>query len=813
MAVKLSSSRARFSFDLADSSTGFAVVSFRAHEALSAPFSIELTLASKTCVSSLDEAVGMESLLTIVNSNPDSGGDRYFHGIIRKFEQRGRNGRFNLYEAEMVPSLWQLSLRKNSRIFQRMRTQEIVALILKEHDILSDRCRFALTNTDRMRRYCVQYRESDLDFITRLLEEEGIFYFFEHYHDRHVLVMGDDPIVHLPIPGESSITFNTNDGLVAEKEGFFSFRFSDEMHPGAYSHRNFNFKKPSLDLTSGKKTKKHAPFEVYDYPALHVLPDRGDQLAKVRLEALTCMGRQGNGDGSSCRLVPGCTFTLTGHGIRNLNRDYLITEVAHTGEQPQSLEEKGSGETSYRNSFTVIPADVPFRPRQTVEKPVVTGLQTAIVTGPPGEEIHTDRYGRVKVRFHWDREGITDDRSSCWVRCAQGWGGGGWGMQFLPRVGDEVFVDFIDGDPDRPIIRGSVYNEERLPLYELPANKTVTTLKTRSYPEGSWDNFNELRFEDKKGSEEVYLQGEKDWNILIKNDKGQFVGRDEVLRVVNNRTKKVGADQTVEIGSNHTETIGNEKSVTIGSNRTETVYLNHAETVGVAKELTIGGLYQVSVGAAMNHTVIGAKTEEVGLSKDVFVGAHMAEQAMGNRDITVGEDLDVEIDGSYSVKAGNIVIEAEDEIIFRTGKAMIAIRQGKIEVLAGNVTYRATGEVRVKGKRIVKSRFANDVPDEHPEKQLYSLKFDFSKMHGSGINYNIEHVSMPVKITKRDGTPLTTLYIDEYGITNRFYTETQEEIIAWAGSGTWAVIEEFELIPYKDKTEDEYEVAEDEEDV
>lgn len=792
MAVKLTSSRAGFTFGLADSSTGFAVVSFRAHEALSAPFRVKLTLASKTGVSDLDDLIGRESLLTIINSDPGSGGDRHFHGAIRKFEQCGRNGKFNLYEAEMVPTLWQLSLRKNSRIFQQMRTQEIIAQILREHDILSDRHRFALTNTERLRRYCVQYRESDLDFVTRLLEDEGIFYFFEHCRDRHVLVMGDDPIVHVPIPGEPSITFNTGDGLIAEKEGIFSFRFSDQMRPGAYSHRNFNFKKPSLDLTAAKKTKKPAPFEIYDYPALHVLPDRGDQLAKVRLEALTCMGSQGNGDGCSCRLIPGYTFALAGHEIRNLNRDFLVTEVAHTGEQPQSLEEKGSGGATYRNSFTVIPADVPFRPPFTVEKPAVTGLQTAIVTGPPGEEIHTDRYGRVKVQFHWDRSGITDDKSSCWVRCAQGWGGGGWGMQFLPRVGDEVFVDFIDGDPDRPIIRGSVYNEENLPLYELPAHKTVTTLKTRSYPKGSWDNFNELRFKDRKGSEEIYLQGEKDWNILVKNNKGQLVGRDEVLRVGNNRTKKVGADQTVEIGSNHTETIGNDKSVTIGSNRTETIGLNHAETVGVAKELTIGGLYQVSVGGALNRTVLGARTEEVGLTKDVFVGAHMAEQAMGNRDITVGEDLDVEIDGSCSVKAGNIVIEAEDEIIFRTGKAMIAMRNGKIEVLAGNVTYRATGEVRVKGKRIVKSRFANDVPDEHPEKQLFSLKFDFSEMHEAGSHNDLDLVHMPVKITKTDGTYITTLFTDEFGVTNRFYTEEPEEIVAWAGKGAWEVTEEFE---------------------
>lgn len=809
MSVNLESSSASFIFNVTDSSIEFAVISFRAREALSTPFSVELTLASENETSNLDEFVGRESLLTIANSDSDSGGDRFFHGVIRKFEHRGDNGRFTLYEAEMVPTLRQLALRRNCRIFQSMQTQEIVALILKEHGILSDRCRFALTNRERFRRYCVQYRESDLDFVTRLLEEEGIFYFFEHYKDRHVMVMGDDPIVHVPLPGEASITFNTGDGLKADRESIHSFRFSDEMRPGAYTHRNFNFKKPSLDLTSEKKSKKSGRFEVYDYPALHVLPDRGDYLARVRLEALTCMGRQGNGDSGSCRLTPGYTFTLTGHDAESLNRDYLITEVAHSGEQPQSLEEKGSGGASYRNSFTVIPADVPFRPPPTVEKPVVTGLQTAVVTGPPGEEIHTDRYGRVKVRFHWDREGITDDRSSCWVRCAQGWGGGGWGTLFLPRVGDEVFVDFIDGDPDRPIIRGSVYNEEKLPLYELPFNKTVTTLKTRSYPEGSFDNFNELRFEDRKGSEEVYLQGERDWNILIKNDKGQFIGRDESLRVGNNRTKKVGVDQTVDIGSNHTETIGNDKSVTIGSNRDETIGLNHAETVGVAKELTIGGLYQVSVGAAMNQTVMGAKTEEVGLTKDVFVGAHMAEQAMGNRDIIIGENLDVEIDGSFSVKAGNIVIEAEDEIIFRTGKAMIAIRQGKIEVLAGNVTYRATGEVRVKGKRIVKSGpEGTEMAKLKNAPDIFSQQVNVANFIGCDVETGDALARVPYSFRDRQGMVIARGITDSNGETQRIYTKQKEKVDLYLGEGEWLIFVDVEHTSDQNEEDDQVKIEE-----
>jgi type VI secretion system secreted protein VgrG len=701
MSINLSSSRARFLFQIFGPSLETSVVCLWAHEALSTTFTVMLTLASPVEIGTFDDIIGKESLLTIVNSDPDSGGDRYFHGVVRKIEHTGMNGRFFLYDAEVVPTLFQLSLRKNSRIFQRLHVQDIIKQVLQEGGIFSDRFRFALTSRERLRKFCVQYRETDLDFITRLLEEEGIFYFFEHYKDKHVLVMGDDSVVHLPIAGKESITCNSHGGMVAERESIEAFSFSQRMRSGVFTHRNFNFKKPSLDLTARKSGSNPEQFEVYDYPALHVDPERGGRLAMARMEELGALQKQGHGRSSSCRLIPGYTFTLTDHDARSLDGDYLIIDVCHSGEQPQTLEEKAGGGASYGNTFRVIPAKVPFRPRITQEKPFVRGVQTAIVVGPPGEEIYTDTYGRVKVQFHWDREGKRNDRSSCWLRPAQGWGGGGWGMVFLPRIGDEVLVDFIEGDPDRPIIVGSAYNEENLPLYELPANKTVSTLKTRSYPKGSRDNYNELRFEDKIGNEEIFLQGEKDWNILIKNDKGQVVGRDESLRVVNNRTKHVGVNQAVDIGSNHTETIGANKSVTIVSNRTETIDLNHAETVGAAKELTIGGLYQVSVGGIMNQTVMGAKTEEVGITKDVFVGAHMTEQALGNRDINVGESFSTTVARTSSLQAKSIIFEADDDIVLKTGDSLVSMKSnGDIVISGGTLESKATGENVIKGARI-----------------------------------------------------------------------------------------------------------------
>jgi type VI secretion system secreted protein VgrG len=695
-------SNARFLFEISGQKQDLSVVHIQAREAMSETFTVQVNLVSMFELKGFDDIVDREAVLTVIGADAEEeGGDRYFHGIVRRFEHTGMNGYDYLYEAEVAPSLWRLSLRKNSRIFQDMETRDIVRQILEEGGIASDRYRFVLRDQDRLRKYCVQSRETDLHFITRLLQEEGIFYYFEHHQDKHILVMSDTDAVHEPIPGDPAITFNSNDGLVAQQESVHAFSFSQRLRPGCYTHRNFNFKHPSLDLTHGRKGKDPGRYEIYDYPALHVTQKRGETLAAVRMEELASSRKQGEGRSSSCRLIPGCTFSLSDHDAESLNRDYLIIEVTHSGSQPQSLEERASGVASYENRFSVIPAETPFRPPLSIEKPEVRGVQTAIVVGPPGEEIYTDRYGRVKVQFHWDREGERNDRSSCWIRPAQGWGGGGWGMVYLPRVGDEVLVDFIEGDPDRPIITGSAYNEANLPLYRLPFNKTVSTIKSRSYPHGGMDNYNELRFEDRKGNEEVYLQGEKDWNILIKNDKGQTVGHDESLRVGNNRDKSVGVDQFVSIGNNHTEVIGANKSINVGANKTEFVTVNTCETIGLARELTIGGLYQVSVGGAMNETVGLAKAEEVGLTKAVLVGSHMSENVVGNRSISVGGNFSTTVTRTSTLKAQAIIFEADDEIVLKSGSSLISMKSnGDIVVSGGAIETKASGENVIKGARI-----------------------------------------------------------------------------------------------------------------
>lgn len=650
-----------FFFTIAGLSIPTTVISFSAYEWISHYYTVKLTLSTPAVITPLDSAIGKEGVLKI-NGNDDDWDavPRFFHGIIIEFEHIGICQQRYIYEVELVPAVWRLTLRRNCRIFQEMTVQNIVKQILQESGVAADCYRFALINSERKRGFCVQYRESDFDFISRLLEEEGIFYFFQHSEDKHVMIFSDDKAVHPSIAGNKSIPFNTG-GMSGDADSIKAFTFCYRLRPQAFAHRNFNFKRPSLDLTSISAGSHQKQPEVYDYPGLHVTQERGRILAKVRMEELAAQQSEGCGQTSCCRLIPGHIFTLIEHDSQCFNTDYLITGVSHSGSQPQSLEEISSGGFCYDNEFTVIPASVPFRPPITVRKPTIPGVQSAIVVGPPGYDIHTDEYGRIKVRFHWDRDGKADGRSSCWLRINQPWSGSRWGIMAIPRVGDEVLVAFLDGDPDRPVVAGALNNGDSPALYQLPANQTQTGIRTQSIPSGGYDNFHELRFEDKKGSEEIYLQSERDWNILVKNDKVQTIGNDERLLVKNDRDKSVQMNQYESIGVNKTIKVGADHQEEIGADMRTTVGANSVETVGLAKELTVGGFYQVSIGGVMNESVAGAKTEEVGMAKAVVVGADMRESTVGSRDLDIGGKLQITAGDCIEINCGKSILRMESD--------------------------------------------------------------------------------------------------------------------------------------------------------
>ena len=688
------------------------VVRFAGSEGLSEVFHFSLDLASSDQKLDFDQVVGQVALLTARGPR----GTRQVHGLVSLFEHVGKEGKWGLYRAEVVPTIWKLGLRANCRIFQDKTIPDIIKQVLLDAGMTANQFRFAL-NAGRYkpRTYCVQYGESDLNFISRLMEEYGIWYFFEHSETNHVLVMGDDPSAYATPSGSSSIPYHAPvTAGVSSGEHISGFSYHREIRCGAVKLRDFDFEKPRLNVTGDAQAKMDCKLEAYDYLGECRNGSERAQLAKVRLEESQAVRQLGAGQSDCCRIIPGYRFTLDQCHRSDLNREYLVVKVRHRGHQPQVLgAETGdvANEPPYHNEFQCIPSDVPFRPTRLTPVPTVQGPQTAIVVGPTGEEIYTDKHGRVKVQFHWDREGTRDEKSSCWVRVAQVWAGASWGAMFIPRIGQEVLVEFLGGDPDQPIITGRVYNGDNMPPYALPSEKTKSTMKSNSSTGGGGSN--ELRFEDGKGSEEIFLHGQKDWTIAIENDKNQNVGHDETLAVTNNRAKTVGVDQsetvgankTIKVGANHTESIGGTEAIAVG--------MASAHTIALARALTIGGAYQVSVGAAMNETVGGAKAEEIGGAKTVVVGALSSEKIGANKSVDAGssitekagKDVGITADNDVRIKAGKkMLLDAGDEITIQTGSARIQMKKnGDIVIEGKKISVTASGDIVMKGQKILQN--------------------------------------------------------------------------------------------------------------
>lgn len=501
-------------FEITDATCKLSVVSFSVEEQISSPFEVDITVATQDEVV-LDDLLEKQGLLTV----SVGASKRYFHGIVRECTSIEDSGDYSIFHIYLVPLIWLLSLEQDCRIFQHETVQDIVLKILGESGIGSNLVRLALKDKARERKYCVQYRETDLNFISRLLEEEGIFYFFEHYKDKHVIVFADNPKAYLPIQGKSEVKFNIDGGNVADEESVSSFIYSLRLHPGKVTLRDFNYQKVNLDLTTEKKTKKASEREVYDYPGNYLKQEKGDFVTQINKERIQVLGETAEGQSTSPRIMPGYVWELTNNDFAG---NYLTIGVSHSGSQPQVLgEQAGSGEFSYYNSFVVIPSDVTFRPQLVSEKPIITGVQTATVVGPEGKEIYTDKNGQIAIQFHWDRLGQRNARSSCMIRVAQSWGGLGRGSQFIPRIGDEVLVEFAEGDPDRPVAIGSVYNGNNQPINNPEQSVTQSGFRTKTH---KGEGFNELRFDDKNGAEEIFIHAQKDWNITVKDSKSQAIG-------------------------------------------------------------------------------------------------------------------------------------------------------------------------------------------------------------------------------------------------------------------------------------------------
>ena len=512
------------------------VLAFQGDEEVSRLFAFNLVLASPDSAIDFAKVIGKPCALALKGEH----GTRYFHGMTHSLEQREKARNFTIYHASVVPRAWRLMHRHDCRIFQKKNTRQIVEEVLKKAGIDH---KFSLQgNADPpTREYCVQYRESDWDFVSRLLEEEGFYYYFSHQQTRHVLQIGNDPQFHPDISGTSKLSYHPPGTTTPDTEHVHSLSYREGIRSGAVTLNDYNFTKPTLDFKAPKKEQKDTDLEIYDYPGLYSLPEKGKGLAAIRLQEAQARRRVVQGGSDCIRLTTGHCFTMEDHYRKDLNVKYMIVTASHFGEKHEDLEAGAvTNRMRYNNDFSCVPQKVPFRPPRTTPKPRITGSQTAVVVGPSGQEIYTDKYGRVKVQFHWDRLGKRDEHSSCWIRVSQNWAGKGWGGIFIPRIGQEVIVEFLEGDPDRPIIIGRVYHIQNVVPYNLPDEKTKSTIKSNSSPGGG--GYNELRFEDKKGSEEVHIHAQKDYDIVVENDRTTLIKRD--------RTETVDRDQKVTVNDN-----------------------------------------------------------------------------------------------------------------------------------------------------------------------------------------------------------------------------------------------------------------------
>ncbi len=592
--------QAHFTLSLEGMEHDFKVLEFQGREAISQPYRFDLELVSERPDLDLESLLHRPAFLSFA---PDGSG---IHGLVHQAAQGESGKRLTRYRLTLVPQLAYLAHRTNQRIFQHLSVPQIVAQLLEEHGVQADAYRFQLGPVIYpAREYCVQYDESDLHFIQRLCEEEGIHYHFEHSTAGHLLVFGDDQTV---FPRLAATAYQQDSGLVADQPVIKRFGLRLETRTSRVTRRDYDFEKPRLTMEAAFHSDFQPDLEDYDYPGRFTERTRGKHLSQRALERHRHDYELAEGESDQPQLASGHFLPLGEHPRSDWNQLWLLTEVRHEGKQPQVLEEsvlelpspsgRGAGgegpfgntdfTQGYRNRFTATPWDIPFRPPLDHPKPKVLGSQTAAVTGPAGEEIYCDEYGRVKVQFHWDRHGQADDKTSCWLRVSSSWAGDRYGGIAIPRVGMEVLVTFLEGDPDQPLVTGCLYHKEHQVPYDLPANKTRTVFKTLSSPSGG--GYNELRIEDRKGAEQIYIHAQRDWDENIQHD--------QKIRVGHERHDTVKAASFTELRA--------EEHLTIASDRKVEVKPDDHLTIAQAQHIRLGTAQLTKAGREI-HLKAGQK--------------------------------------------------------------------------------------------------------------------------------------------------------------------------------------------------------------
>ncbi len=678
---------------------------------------------------------------------------RYFHGIVNRFAQGRRDDTFVHYHMEVVPQLWLLTRVVQSRIFQQISVPDILKKVLKGLKVSFD-----IQGSFEARDYCVQYRESDFDFASRLMEEEGIYYYFKHEQGGATLVLANTPAGHADVPFSKKIIYDEARGGNRPEGRIFDWIKSQELRSGKVTLWDHHFELPHKHLEASKTVPDSVPvgkvthklkvggndkLEIYDFPGAYaqrfdgIDPGGGDRAGdlekifkdnarttEIRLQQEQTAAIRISGGGNAPQLTAGHKFTLDRHP--DADGDYVLTEVVHNARMSADYR-SGSGDVlEYSGQFKCIPAALPFRPTMMTRRPTIQGTQTAVVVGPGGEEIYTDKYGRIKVQFHWDREGKNDENSSCWIRVATIWAGKTWGVIHIPRIGQEVVVAFEEGDPDQPLVVGSVYNADQMPPGNLPADKMVSGARTASTPGSA--GFNGMVCNDTKGNELVSCHSQFNMDTVVENDQTNTihnnktttvdvnhsesvgsnqsitVGADQKIHVKANQSQTVDSNRTIKVGSNHSETIGSSMSITVGSSLSENVAINYAETVGAAMELTVGGFmaqsigaaYTLSVGAIMSESVGGPKSSNVGGAYKVTVGGAHSLNVGSTVAMKSGGKWGTQAGGAYTVKAPKILLEAGDSLSLKCGGASISMSSGgEITIKGTDITIKGSGKIGV----------------------------------------------------------------------------------------------------------------------
>jgi len=701
------------------------VLRLQGREELSSLYEFRLELKSD------DPDIDIQSMIgevCAVECQANSSITRYFSGLIVGAMAKGEtNNRHWLYELQIAPKLWFASRRADFKIYQNLTIQAITDEVLQQNAINYE---WRLKNSYKTWEYVVQYGETDLAFLLRLFGHEGIYFWFEHSKDGEKLILGDHFSVHDPFGGYETIPYYPPSASRVDEDHFNAWYASRIAEPGKFVHTNYDFKSPSKDLKAQSTDPRGHLFdqyEVFAYPGTYNAPEQqhGQEYAAARLQGLQIDQNVVVLEGIARGAIPGCRFSLEKHPVQSQNREFLITKAEYSAQNNdyESNSNVPSEGASFHAKISAMPADRQYRaPRESFEMPRTHGPDTAVVVGPAGTEIHTDEYGRVKVHFHWDRYGKKDGKDSCWIRVAHQWAGSNFGSIHIPRIGQEVIVDYEHGNPERPIITGRVYNASQMPPWNLPANKTQSGILTRSSLQGAYSNANALRFEDAKGQEQVWLHAERNQDIEVEVDETHWVGqdrtktidRDETTTVHRNRTETVDGNETITIHQNRTETVDQDETITIHQNRTETVDQDETITIhqnrsrrvdknetvsigksrkktvnimetnftGIAKVDAVGAVNLDNVGATRMTNIGAAYSLNVGGLMNTFVAKKQATQVGGSKTLMVGK--------TYKVVTNDTILHGKKTVVLSAGKTFeISCGSSKIVMTSSGISFQS----------------------------------------------------------------------------------------------------------------------------